>query len=126
MNSTVKHLLIWVLTLGCLLVGWRFVATNMAAGHDKAVSLTQFQDDADAGKISDVTVDGADVTGKYKDGKETFHTTIPANYLDHDEEADLNAHGVDVTFKSQQGKHVLECAAELCADRWCWWRCSCS
>ncbi len=103
MNSTVKQLLIWVLTLGCLLVGWRFVATNMAAGHDKAVSLTQFQDDADAGKISDVLVDGADVTGKYKDGKETFHTTIPANYVDHNEEADLKAHGVDVTFKSQQG-----------------------
>jgi len=103
LNSTVKQLLIWVLTLGCLLVGWRFVATNMAAGHDKAVSLTQFQDDADNNKISDVLVDGADVTGKYKDGKETFHTTIPANYVDHNEEADLKAHGVDVTFKSQQG-----------------------
>jgi cell division protease FtsH len=103
LNSTVKQLLIWVLTLGCLLVGWRFVATNMAAGHDKAVSLTQFQDDADAGKISEVVVDNADVTGKYKDGKETFHTTIPANYVDHTEEADLKAHGVDVTFKSQQG-----------------------
>ena len=103
MNSTVKQLLIWVLTLGCLLVGWRFVATNMAAGHDKAVSLTQFQDDADANKISEVMVDGADVTGKYKDGKETFHTTIPVNYVDHTEEADLKSHGVDVTFKSQQG-----------------------
>jgi cell division protease FtsH len=103
LNSTVKQLLIWVLTLGCLLVGWRFVATNMAAGHDKAVSLTQFQDDADAGKISEVVVDNLDVNGKYKDGKETFHTTIPANYVDHNEEADLKAHGVDVTFKSQQG-----------------------
>ena len=96
-------MLIWLLTLGCLLVGWRFVATNMAAGHDKAVSLTQFQDDADANKISEIQVDGADVTGKYKDGKETFHTTIPANYVDHNEEADLKAHGVDVSFKSQQG-----------------------
>jgi cell division protease FtsH len=103
LNSTVKQVLIWLLTLGCLLVGWRFVATNMAAGHDKAVSLTQFQDDADAGKISEIQVDGADVTGKYKDGKETFHTTIPANYVDHNEEADLKAHGVDVSFKSQQG-----------------------
>jgi cell division protease FtsH len=103
LNSTVKQLLIWVLTLGCLLVGWRFVATNMAAGHDKAISLTEFQDQADAGKISEIMVDGADVTGKYKDGKETFHTTIPANYVDHNEEADLHAHGVDVNFKSQQG-----------------------
>ena len=103
MNSTVKQLLIWVLTLGCLLVGWRFVATNMAAGHDKAISLTQFQDDADAGKISDILVDGLEVTGKYKDGKQTFHATIPANYVDHSEETDLKSHGVDVTFKNQQG-----------------------
>jgi cell division protease FtsH len=103
LNSTVKQLLIWVLTLGCLLVGWRFVATNMAAGHDKAISLTQFQDDADAGKISDILVDGAEVTGKYKDGKETFHATIPANYVDHAEETDLKSHGVDVTYKNQQG-----------------------
>jgi cell division protease FtsH len=103
LNSTVKQLLIWVLTLGCLLVGWRFVATNMAAGHDKAISLTQFQDDADAGKISEILVDGAEVTGKYKDGKETFHATIPANYVDHNEESELKAHGVDVTYKNQQG-----------------------
>ena len=40
------------------------------------------QNDADAGKISEVTVNGTEVTGKYKDGKETFHTTIPANYPD--------------------------------------------
>ncbi|MGA8939200.1 MAG: ATP-dependent zinc metalloprotease FtsH [Acidobacteriaceae bacterium] len=103
MNSTVKQLLIWVLTLGCLLVGWRFVATNMGQKNDKAISLTDFQDQADGGKIASVLVDGADVTGKYKDGKDTFHTTIPANYVDHNEEADLKAHGVDVTFKSQQG-----------------------
>jgi cell division protease FtsH len=96
-------LLIWVLTLGCLLVGWRFVATNMAAGHDKAISLTEFQDEADAGKISDVLVDGTDVTGKYKDGKESFHTTIPANYVDKNEAADLHAHGAVVDIKSQQG-----------------------
>ena len=103
MNSTVKQLLIWVLTLGCLLVGWRFVATNMAAGHDTGISLTQFQDEADAGKITSILVDGLEVTGKYKDGKETFHATIPANYVDHSEETDLKAHGVDVTFKNQQG-----------------------
>jgi cell division protease FtsH len=104
LNSTVKQLLIWVLTLGCLLVGWRFVATNMAAGHDKGISITQFQDEADAGKISDILVDGEKITGKYKDGKETFHTgTGSASYVDHIEVADLKSHGVDVTFKDQQG-----------------------
>ena len=101
MNSTVKQLLIWVLTLGCLLVGWRFVATNMAAGHDKATSVTEMLNDVEAGKVSEVLVDGSDVTGKYKDGKESFHTTIPANYPDLYK--DLRDHGVNLTIKSQQG-----------------------
>ncbi|MBW4039955.1 MAG: ATP-dependent metallopeptidase FtsH/Yme1/Tma family protein [Acidobacteria bacterium] len=101
MNSTVKQLLIWVLTLGCLLVGWRFVATNMAAGHDKATSVTEMLNDVDAGKVSSVLIDGAEVTGQYKDSKETFHTTIPANYPDMYK--DLRDHGVNVTIKNQQG-----------------------
>jgi cell division protease FtsH len=101
LNSTVKQLLIWVLTLGCLLVGWRFVATNMAAGHDKATSITEMLNDVEAGKVSEVQVDGSDVTGKYKDGKETFHTTIPANYPDLYK--DFRDHGVNVTIKNQQG-----------------------
>jgi cell division protease FtsH len=101
LNSTVKQLLIWVLTLGCLLVGWRFVATNMAAGHDKATSITEMLNDVEAGKVSEVLVDGSDVTGKYKDGKETFHTTIPANYPDLYK--DLRDHSVNVTIKNQQG-----------------------
>jgi cell division protease FtsH len=93
--------LIWVLTLGCLLVGWRFVATNMAAGHDKATSVTEMLNDVENGKVTSVLVDGSEVTGQYKDSKETFHTTIPANYPDLYK--DLRDHGVNVTIKNQQG-----------------------
>jgi cell division protease FtsH len=57
--------------------------------------------DVEAGKVSEVQVDGSDVTGKYKDGKETFHTTIPANYPDLYK--DFRDHGVNVTIKNQQG-----------------------
>ncbi len=92
-----------MLTLGCLLVGWRFVATNMGPKNDKAISVTEMQAEADAGKISDILVDGTDVTGKYKDGKESFHTDIPANYMDRNEVQDLSNHGATVTIKSQQG-----------------------
>jgi len=103
LNSTFKQLLIWLLTLGCLLVGWRFVTMNMGPKNDKAISVTEMQSEADAGKISDILVDGTDVTGKYKDGKETFHTSITPNYLDRAEVQDLDSHGVNVTIKSQQG-----------------------
>ena len=102
MNSTVKQLLIWMLTLGCLLVGWRFVVTNMNSGHNTAKSITDTLNDVDAGKVSAVTVNGAEMTGTYKDGKDqTFSTTIPGNYPDLYK--DLRDHGVNVTIKDPQG-----------------------
>ncbi len=101
MNSTAKHLLIWVVTIVCLLVGWQFVYKTMGTGHDKATSLTETLSDAEAGKISTITVAGTEVTGEYKGTKETFHTTIPANYPDFYK--DLRDHGVNVTIKDPQG-----------------------
>ena len=102
MNSTVKQLLIWVLTLGCLLLGWKFVATNMATSNNHPLSLTQTQKAAEAGQIRSVVIDGTELTGKYADEKAgTITTTIPAN--DSDLYKDLKDHGVDVTIKNQQG-----------------------
>ena len=91
-----------MLTLGCLLVGWRFVVTNMNSGHNTAKSITDTLNDVDAGKVSTVTVNGAEMTGTYKDGKDqTFSTTIPGNYPDLYK--DLRDHGVNVTIKDPQG-----------------------
>jgi len=101
LNSTAKHLLIWVVTIGCLLVGWQFVYKTMGTGHDRATSLTETLSDAEAGKISSITVAGTEVTGEYKGTKETFHTTIPQNYPDFYK--DLRDHGVNVTIKDPQG-----------------------
>jgi cell division protease FtsH len=102
LNSTVKQLLIWVLTLGCLLLGWKFVATNMATSNNHPLSLTATQKAAEAGQIKSVVIDGTELTGKYTDEKAgTLTTTIPAN--DSDLYKDLKDHGVDVTIKNQQG-----------------------
>ena len=57
--------------------------------------------DAQSGKISEVTINGTEVTGKFNDGKETFHTTIPANYPDLYN--NLIQHGVNVVQKDQNG-----------------------
>ena len=102
MNSTVKHLLIWVVTVGFLLLGWKYVATTMAASHDKAITFSDMLADADASKIADVTISGVDLTGKYKDSSlGAFHTTVPQNYPDMYK--DLRDHGVNVTIKDQAG-----------------------
>jgi len=73
----------------------------MNTGHNKAISLSQALSDAEASKISTVTVTGPEVTGEYKGSKETFTTTIPANYPDFYK--DLRDHGVDVTIKDPAG-----------------------
>jgi len=101
LNSTVKQTLIWVLGLACLFGMWRFVSLQVAGGHDKAQSMTQVQNDAAANKISDITIAGTEVTGNYKDGKESFHTTIPQNYPDFYK--DMRDHNVNVTIKDPQG-----------------------
>jgi cell division protease FtsH len=99
LNSTVKTVLIWVLMIACVFSVWQFVMHSAAGGHDSAISLTQLQDYADKGRVAEVTVNGTDVTGKFKDSKESFHTTIPANYPDL--YTNLHDKGVNVTIKDQ-------------------------
>jgi len=101
LNSTVKHLLIWVATIGILLIGWKFVVANMGAGHDKEISMTEMQNFVDANKVSDVTVNDHEISGTFKDGKESFHTSIPAGYNDLWKE--MRDHGVNIHNKDQNG-----------------------
>ena len=101
MNSTVKQVLIWVLMLGCLLVAWKVFVKNMDNGHDKPQSMSDVMTGAEQGKISEVTVNGTEVLGKFKDSKEQFHTTIPANYPEF--YTSLRQHGVNVIVKDPQG-----------------------
>ncbi len=111
MNSTVKTVLIWVLMIGCLVSFWQVVARSTGGAHDSAISLTDLQNKADQGKISDVTVNGTEVTGKYKDSKESFHTTIPSNYPDLYK--NLHDKGVNVTIKDQSNNFWLSALISL-------------
>ena len=105
MNSTVKQILIWVFMATCLVFLWQFVVKGTGASQEKNISLTQLLNDADQGKISEVTVNGAEVTGKYRDGNVQFHTTIPANYPDMYKT--LRDHGVNITIKDQNSNAWL-------------------
>ncbi|MBS1815007.1 MAG: ATP-dependent zinc metalloprotease FtsH [Acidobacteria bacterium] len=100
MNSTVKNVLIWVCMLTCLVFVYQFVVRGAVSGHDQAVSFSQMLDDADKGKIADVTVTGSEISGHFRDSKEQFHTIIPANYPDMYKT--LREKGVNITVKDQQ------------------------
>ncbi len=81
----------------CLVLLWQFVVRGAGAGQDHAITLTQLLNDADAGKINDVTINGTEVTGHNHDDKTQFHTTIPANYPDLYKT--MHDHGVNITIK---------------------------
>ncbi len=110
MNSTVKQALIWVFMITCLFFLWQFVVHGNA-GQDKPISLTQMLNDADQGKISEVTVDGAEVHGKYRENSTPFHTTIPANYPDMYKT--LRDHGVNVIIKDQNANAWVSVAIQF-------------
>ena len=96
----------------CLFVAWQFVVKNTGGGQDKAISLTQLLNDADAGKISDVVVNGSEVTGHYRDdAKNQFHTVIPANYPDM--YTTLRGHGVNINVKDTSGSTWLNLLINL-------------
>ena len=97
LNSTVKQILIWVFMITCLICLWQFVIKGGGMGQEHNVSLSQFLNDADQGKISDVIINDGEVTGHYRDQKDQFRTTIPANYPDMYKT--LREHGVSVTIK---------------------------
>jgi cell division protease FtsH len=100
LNSTVKQILIWVFMITCLVFLWQVVVKTTGGTQEKKISLTQLLNDADQGKISEVTVDGSEVTGKYRDDAKTvFETTIPGNYPDMYKT--LRDHGVNITIKNQ-------------------------
>ncbi len=105
LNSTVKQILIWVFMATCLVFLWQFVVKGTGANQEKNISLTQLLNDADQGKISEVTVNGAEVTGKYREGNVQFHTTIPGNYPDMYKT--LRDHGVNITIKDQNSNAWL-------------------
>jgi cell division protease FtsH len=106
LNSTVKQILIWVFMITCLIFLWQVVVKTTGGTQEKKISLTQLLNDADQGKISDVVVNGAEVTGHYRDDPKTlFETTIPGNYPDMYKT--LRDHGVNITIKDQSPNQWL-------------------
>ena len=87
MNSTVKTVLVYALMVAGLVCLWQFVGKPLANPHETATSMTELLNDANQGKVAEITVNSGSsatsskVTGKYKDGNK-FNTTIPVFYPD--------------------------------------------
>src|SRR5579875_1706538 len=98
LNSTVKQLLIWVFLAAVVICLWTFVSKNVGSPHEQTPSFSDVLSKADAGQVSDVTIDGTVLTGHYTN-KDQFRTTIPVNYPDMYKT--LRDHGVNINIKDQ-------------------------
>jgi cell division protease FtsH len=80
-NSTVKTVVFWLVIGVSALLLWQVIQAGRSGQKDKEVNFSQFMTDVDQGNVREVTVNGMEVRGKYKDNS-AFHTTVPANYPD--------------------------------------------
>ena len=96
MNSTVKTVVFWVVIGLSALLLWQVIQAGRSGQKDKEVNFTQFMSDVDQGNVREVTVDGMQVRGKFRDNS-VFHTTAPANYPDMIKT--LRDKGVTLTFR---------------------------
>jgi cell division protease FtsH len=78
-NSNVKTFIFWAVLICVAVLLWAV----MRQGHtkpDRALNFSEFLTEVDAGNIKSVTINGNEVKGDYANGRDAFHTTVPANY----------------------------------------------
>jgi len=82
MNSNVKTAIFWIVLIMVVVLFWTVVRTGQHRA-DHPLTFTQFVNDVKAGKVKDVTINGMEVRGTYKDDNNAgLHTLIPSNYPD--------------------------------------------
>ena len=98
MNSTVKTVLFWLLIGISALLLWEVVKSSRDGQKDKEPNATQFMSDVDQNIVRELTVNGMEVRGKYRDGS-AFHTTLTGTYFTPEVLKDLHSKGVNVNFR---------------------------
>jgi cell division protease FtsH len=99
-NSTVKTVLFWLLIGVSALLLWQVVKSARDSQKDREVNFSQFMSDVDQNNVAEVSVDGMQVRGKYRNGS-IFHTIVPANYPDMIKK--LSDKGVSMSFHDING-----------------------
>jgi len=80
-NSTVKTVVFWLVIVLSAFLLWQVVRQGSNGQKEASVVFSQFLGDVDQGNVKEVTINGQEVHGKYKNGG-LFHTTAPVNYPD--------------------------------------------
>jgi cell division protease FtsH len=99
-NSTVKTVIFWLVIVLSAFLLWQVVKNSSGGQKDTERNWTQFMSDVNQGNVQEVTINGQEVRGKYRDGK-GFHTNVPVNFPDMYKT--LQDKGVQVTVRDISG-----------------------
>jgi cell division protease FtsH len=80
-NSTVKTVVFWLVIVLSAFLLWQVVRQGSNGQKEASVVFSQFLSEVDQGNVKEVTINGQEVHGKYKNGG-LFRTTSPVNYPD--------------------------------------------
>jgi cell division protease FtsH len=100
-NSTIKTVVFWLVIVLSGILLWQVVKAGTGNVKQREINFSEFMSQVGQGNIADVTVNGTDVNGKYRNDKAGFHTTVPPNYPDMYKI--LQDKGVNITVKAEQG-----------------------
>jgi cell division protease FtsH len=99
-NSTVKTVVFWLVIVLSAFLLWQVVKNSSGGQKETERNWTQFMSDVNQGNVQEVTINGQEVRGKYRDGK-AFHTNVPVNFPDMYKT--LQDKGVQVTVRDISG-----------------------
>ncbi len=101
MNSTVKTVVFWLVIVLAGVLLWQVVSKTNSGPKEKEINFSEFLSGVDQGNVSEVTIIGQEVRGKFKNDKAGFHTTVMSGYTDMIKE--LRDKGVNITVKDAAG-----------------------
>ncbi|TAN64056.1 cell division protein FtsH, partial [bacterium] len=76
MNQLYKNIAMWLIIIATVVLMFNLISYNKQPVAEK-LSFSDFIQDVDTGKITEVTIQGSDIFGKFKDGKQ-FRTFSPS------------------------------------------------
>ncbi|MGA9645615.1 MAG: ATP-dependent zinc metalloprotease FtsH [Candidatus Korobacteraceae bacterium] len=82
MNSTVKTVVFWLVIVLSGVLLWQVVKAGSSSPKQREINLSEFLSQVDQSNVTEVTMTGQEVSGKFKSDKAGFHVTVPSNYPD--------------------------------------------
>ncbi len=97
MNSTVKTIVFWVVILLSVGVLYEVIRAGGSGNKEREIKFSEFLSSVEQGNVQEVTVNGNEVRGTFRNEKANFHTVVPPNFPDMYKT--LHEKGVNVTVK---------------------------